>query len=106
MALIFWIGAVWGAIADRRYMRAGGKKPSKLEVILWSAPAILFAAFSLFMMFTNHQNVDWDGLAYALGQMVATTFPAYLCIYELRRWFTRYRYPASSGLKTPNSVVR
>jgi hypothetical protein len=98
MPLIIVIVAIWGVTADRRYLKAGGKKTGTVEMILWSIPVVLFVAFMIVMMVANHEHADWNAVAHGLGGTFATTFPAYLCLYEARRLYVRQKHPLKRAL--------
>ena len=97
MGLIWWVLAIFGAVRDSRYIKAGGKKPSVLELILWSLLPVLFVGNFLFLMLTADRNrVDWDQVTHGLGEMLATMIPAYLTLYEAGRWFVRWKNPVKA----------
>jgi hypothetical protein len=94
MGLIWWVLAIFGAVRDSRYIKAGGKKPGALELILWGLLPVLFLGYFLFLTLSvNPNRVVWDQVAHGFGEMLVTTFPAYLTLYEVGRWFVRWKNP-------------
>ena len=102
--IIFLVLAVWGVVADRKYLKAGGNRTTRLEMFLWSVPPVGFVAYMILLMLTaDASRVDWGMVAHGIGQMTGTTLPAYLCLYEARRWYVRYKHPLINATRASES---
>ena len=78
--------AVVGAIADWRYKRSGGKRPSERDKwIFWSLTGLVLAFFVVLMLMGAN--------GHALGGALVSVAVLLFAIWELGRWRMRRKYP-------------
>jgi hypothetical protein len=83
--------SIWGAVVDWRYMRKGGKKPSKKDRLLFLfAFALVGALFGLLALLGNSGGADVAGL---IGMLSADFTLVLFATWELGRWRVRSKNP-------------
>jgi hypothetical protein len=80
--------AVWGAMADSRYKRNGGKKPTKQHKVLFLVTSALLVV-PLLIAFGFVRNL------LALGFVTLEAGILLFALWELGRWRVRRNNPAS-----------
>lgn len=99
----FLIIAIWGAVIDRRYIKSGGQKVSRLEIILWWISPMLILLSGIFVIAVRNE-LGSEETANSFGRLIGRNFCAFFAFYEGRRWLVRRKYPINTN--RPLSIFR
>jgi drug/metabolite transporter (DMT)-like permease len=84
--LILW--AIWGAVADFRYQRRGGNKPTRAD---WGRLLVVVGLCLGLLVLLGSVGAT----AGALGGATAFLLTLVFAVWELGRWRVRRRHPLS-----------
>jgi peptidoglycan/LPS O-acetylase OafA/YrhL len=87
---IAFILSIWGGIADWRYKRRGGKKPTKRQRVFFAIALCLVAASLFVMVVLGGSQGPGPEMA---GHLAAPMPFVFLAIWELIRWNVRLKNP-------------
>lgn len=85
---LLFLWAIWGAVADFRYQRRGGQKPTRADRWTLLGVIVLCVGFAVLLGALG-------GTARALGSLSAFLTVIVFGFWEIGRWRVRRRYPLS-----------
>ncbi len=93
--VLLLILAAWGAIADSRYKRKGGKRPTKREkVLLLSCIAVVI---TLLVVFAVRGATEAEATAHSIGYVTTQIAILLFALWEMGRWRVRRANPLPKG---------
>jgi hypothetical protein len=92
--VVLLILAIWGAVADRRYKRKGGKKSSNRDKVMFLIALVLIVALFVVLGLIGGSSADIGGM---IGQASPVIAILLFALWELGRWRVRRNNPLPTG---------
>lgn len=91
---MFFLLAIWGGIADWRYVRKGGvRSGNTVRILVWTLAAVYLPIVILYGYRLGATGATLESVGENAGELTAHFFMLVFAAYELLRWRVREKHP-------------